>query len=73
MSAYRISLHWSEEDDAFIAEVPELPGFMADGPTAEAALANCQKTIELWIDTAKELGRPVPAPAVAPSQPQEPR
>ena len=59
---YEIIIFWSEEDDAFVAEVPELPGCMADGQTHQEALANAEKTIREWIDTAKELGRPITEP-----------
>jgi len=59
---YEIILFWSEEDDAFIAEVPELPGCMADGKTYEEALKNVEIVIQEWIDTAKEMNRPVPEP-----------
>jgi predicted RNase H-like HicB family nuclease len=59
---YEIILFWSEEDKAYLAEVPELPGCMADGPTTQKALANAEKIIVEWITTAKELGRPVPEP-----------
>jgi predicted RNase H-like HicB family nuclease len=59
---YEIIIYWSQEDGVFIAEVPELPGCMAHGDTPEAALANAQQAIELWIETAKEFGDPVPAP-----------
>lgn len=62
MHKYEIIIYWSDEDDAFVAEVPELPGCAAHGDTADAALANCQEAIELWISTAKELGRSVPEP-----------
>lgn len=55
-------IYWSEEDDAFIAEVPELPGCAADGPTYEAALANVRVVIDEWIATAQELGRTIPEP-----------
>ena len=54
--------YWSEEDKAFIAEVPELPGCAADGPTYKEALANVEVVIQAWIETAKELGRPIPKP-----------
>jgi predicted RNase H-like HicB family nuclease len=57
---YEIDLFWSEEDQAYIAEVPELPGCMADGPTYEAALKAAEVVIREWIQTAKELGRPIP-------------
>lgn len=61
-SRYEIVLYWSREDRAFVAEVPELPGCAADGPTKRAALAAVERVIREWIETAKELGRPVPAP-----------
>jgi predicted RNase H-like HicB family nuclease len=59
---YEVILYWSVEDDAFIAEVPELPGCAADGPTYEAALANVRVIIDEWIETAQELGRSIPEP-----------
>jgi predicted RNase H-like HicB family nuclease len=59
---YEIILHWSKEDQAFIAEVPELPGCAADGATYQEALANAEVVINEWIATARELGRPVPEP-----------
>jgi predicted RNase H-like HicB family nuclease len=59
---YEIIIYWSEEDQAFIAEVPELPGCAADGRTYQEALANVQVIIQEWIETAKELGRPIPQP-----------
>ncbi len=59
---YEVIIYWSSEDDAFIAEVPELPGCAGDGPTYEAALANVQVIIAEWIETARQLGRPVPEP-----------
>jgi predicted RNase H-like HicB family nuclease len=59
---YEIIIYWSEEDQAFIAEVPELPGCAADGTTYQEALANVQGVITEWIETAKELGRPIPKP-----------
>lgn len=62
MYKYEIIIYWSQEDDVFIAEVPELPGCMAHGDTPEAALANAQQAIELWIETAREFGDPVPEP-----------
>lgn len=62
MHKYEIIIFWSDEDGAFVAEVPELPGCMAHGDSADTALANCQEAIDLWIDTAKELGRPIPEP-----------
>ncbi len=62
MTRYEIILYWSDEDEAFIAEVPELPGCLADGATRQEALANAETVIEEWIETAKELGRPIPEP-----------
>ena len=59
---YEIVIYWSEEDQAFIAEVPELPGCAADGATYQEALANVEVVIQEWIETAKELGRTVPQP-----------
>ena len=59
---YEIILYWSEEDEAFIAEVPELPGCAADGATYPEALANVQTIIEEWIEMAQELGRTIPTP-----------
>jgi predicted RNase H-like HicB family nuclease len=59
---YEIIIYWSEEDRAYIAEVPELPGCAADGPTYRQALANVEAVIQEWIDTAKELKRPIPEP-----------
>jgi predicted RNase H-like HicB family nuclease len=61
-SKYEIIMYWSEEDIAYIAEVPELPGCMADGPTYQEALTNAERIIQEWIETAKELGRPIPEP-----------
>ena len=62
MHKYEIVLYWSNEDEAFVAEVPELPGCMAHGDDQESALRNTNDAIELWIDTARELGRSVPQP-----------
>jgi len=62
MHRYEIIIYWSAEDEAFVAEVPELPGCMAHGESAELALASCQQAIELWLDVAKELHRPIPEP-----------
>ncbi len=59
---YETIIFWSNEDDAFVAEVPELPGCRAHGGTQEDALASLREAITLWIDTAKEFGRPVPEP-----------
>lgn len=59
---YEIILYWSKDDDAVIAEVPELAGCMADGKDYNEALLNIETTIEQWIQTAKELGREIPLP-----------
>lgn len=59
---YEIILYWSEADGAYIAEVPELAGCMADGPTAQEALTNVEQIAREWIETAQELGREVPTP-----------
>jgi predicted RNase H-like HicB family nuclease len=62
MHKYEIIIYWSNEDQVFIAEVPELPGCMAHGDNQEAALAHAHEAIQLWIDTAREFGDPVPEP-----------
>jgi predicted RNase H-like HicB family nuclease len=62
MSKYEIIIYWSADDQAFIAEVPELPGCAADGATKHSALKNVDLVIKEWIATAKELGRPIPEP-----------
>jgi predicted RNase H-like HicB family nuclease len=62
MTKYEVIIYWSEEDHAFIAEVPELPGCAADGPTRQAALKNVDVVIGHWIEAAKKLGREVPQP-----------
>ncbi|MEW6738338.1 type II toxin-antitoxin system HicB family antitoxin [Dissulfurispira sp.] len=62
MYKYEIIIYWSNEDNAFIAEVPELPGCMAHGETPEKALKNAKEAIQLWLDTAKEFGDPIPEP-----------
>ena len=59
---YEILIYWSEDDRAFIAEVPELPGCAADGATHKEALKNAEVVTKEWIETAKELGRPIPEP-----------
>ncbi len=59
---YEIIIYWSQEDNAFVAEVPELPGAMADGASYQEALANAEQIIREWIETAVELGRPIPQP-----------
>ena len=62
MSNYEIILYWSKIDVAYVAEVPELPGCMADGKTRHEAIANVEVVINEWIDTAMELGRTIPVP-----------
>ena len=62
MFKYEIIIYWSREDEAFIAEVPELPGCAADGGTYQEALDNVQVTIREWIETATDLGREIPEP-----------
>ena len=59
---YEILIYWSEEDQAYIAEVPELSGCMADGSTYKKALANVEVIVQEWMETAKEQGRPIPEP-----------
>ncbi len=62
MNRYEVIIYWSDADHAFIAEVPELPGCAADGATYQEALANVEIIIKEWIETAKELRRPIPQP-----------
>lgn len=62
MYKYEIILYWSAEDNAYIAEVPELPGCAADGETQKQALENAQVIIAEWIETAEEMGREIPTP-----------
>jgi predicted RNase H-like HicB family nuclease len=59
---YELVIYWSDEDQSFVVEVPELPGCMADGETYEQAVANAQHVIEEWIETARTLGRSIPEP-----------
>jgi predicted RNase H-like HicB family nuclease len=59
---YEIIIFWSEEDQCFVADTPELPGCMAHGSTYDSALTNIKKAIKLWIETAIEFNDPVPAP-----------
>jgi predicted RNase H-like HicB family nuclease len=59
---YEMVIYWSEEDDAYIVEVPELAGCMADGKTYAEAVANAEVIIEEWIETATSLGRDIPEP-----------
>jgi len=62
MFKYEIIIYWSDEDEAYIAEVPELPGCMADGKTHDEVLENVTQVIKEWMETAKELGREIPKP-----------
>ena len=62
MYKYETIIYWSDEDQSFIAEVPELPGCMAHGSTPDEALKNVQEAIQLWLDTACEFGDPIPEP-----------
>ncbi|OIO01249.1 hypothetical protein COY52_04465 [Candidatus Desantisbacteria bacterium CG_4_10_14_0_8_um_filter_48_22] len=62
MFRYEVIIYWSYEDEAFIADVPELPGCMADGKTYQEALDNAETVIQEWIETAKELKRAIPKP-----------
>ncbi len=62
MIKYEVIIYWSDEDKAFIAEVPELPGCAADGKTHKEALTNVELVMTEWIETAKGLGRPIPEP-----------
>ncbi|MBM4333348.1 MAG: type II toxin-antitoxin system HicB family antitoxin [Deltaproteobacteria bacterium] len=62
MSRYELIIFWSDEDERYVVEVPELPGCMADGKTYEEALENAQVVISEWIETAQGLGREIPLP-----------
>ena len=62
MTKYEIILYWSDADQAFIAEVPELPGCAADGATRQEALENAESVIAEWLETARALGRQIPEP-----------
>lgn len=62
MTRYEIIIYWSEEDQLFVAEVPELLGCAAHGASQADALANAQGAIEIWLETAKEFGDPIPVP-----------
>ena len=59
---YELVIYWSREDEAFIAEAPELAGCAADGKTYQEAFATVEVVIQEWIETAQSLGRPIPAP-----------
>ena len=56
---YELIIYWSKDDDSFVVEVPELPGCMADGQTYAKAVANAEVVIDVWIETARKLGRPI--------------
>ena len=62
MSKYEVIIYWSEDDEAYVAEAPELAGCMADGATYQEALANAEVVIQEWLETARELGRAIPEP-----------
>ena len=62
MSKYELIIYWSAEDKAFVVDVPELPGCAAHGATQEEALASAQQAIQLWLETAREFGDPIPEP-----------
>ncbi len=62
MFKYEVIIYWSDEDQSFIAEVPELPGCAADGKTYQEALGSVEVIIQEWVETARELGRPIPEP-----------
>ena len=62
MNRYEMIIYWSDEDQSFVVEVPELPGCMADGPTYGEAVANAEKVVQEWIETARQLGREIPVP-----------
>jgi predicted RNase H-like HicB family nuclease len=62
MIRYEMIIYWSDEDEALIVEVPELPGCMADGATYQEAIANAEVVIQEWTEIARELGRPIPKP-----------
>ena len=62
MYKYEIIIHWDEEDGIFVADVPELNGCMAHGNDYDSALQNVKEAIQLWIETAKEFGDPIPEP-----------
>ena len=62
MDRYEVIIYWSDEDQVYVAEVPELPGCSAHGDTYESALSNAKRAISLWIETAKEFNDPIPTP-----------
>ena len=62
MYKYETIIYWSDEDQSFVADIPELPGCMAHGASPDEALANAQEAMQLWLDTAQEFGDPIPEP-----------
>jgi predicted RNase H-like HicB family nuclease len=62
VNKYEVIIYWSDEDQAFVAEVPELAGCCAHGATQEGALANAQEAMHLWLETAREFGHAIPVP-----------
>ncbi|HKI03962.1 MAG TPA: type II toxin-antitoxin system HicB family antitoxin [Thermoanaerobaculia bacterium] len=62
MYRYEVIIYWSDEDQVFVAEVPELPGCATHGDSPDSALAEAQEAIALWLDTAQEFGDPIPSP-----------
>ena len=62
MNKYEVIIYWSDEDQAYVAEVPELPGCSAHGSSQETALARAQEAIRLWVESANEFGDPIPEP-----------
>jgi predicted RNase H-like HicB family nuclease len=62
MNKYEIIIYWSDEDQSYIADVPELPGCMAHGDTYESVLTNIKEAMDLWIETAREFNDPIPSP-----------
>ena len=70
MHRHKVVIHWSDEDDLFVAEAPELPGCLSHGDTREKALSSITEAMDLWIDTAREIGGPVPEPKGYPSTPE---
>ncbi len=61
-SRYEVTIFWSDDDQCFVAEVPELPGCMADGSTYQEAVTHAERAIQDWIETAQKIGRPIPKP-----------
>ena len=69
MHKYGVVIQWSTEDDVFVADAPDLPGCMAHGDTLEEAFASITTAMGLWIETARELGEPLPEPTEYPTEP----